>query len=178
MFLPRVILAILLIPGLLISGVLIPGLLMGGIAAADTQPFDIDGAVTITRIVDGDSLKSGKLSIRLFGIDAPEGRQNCTRADGSEWTCGKAATSAMADIVAQAAQLDCTLIDVDRYGRLVMRCLAGDTDIAEALVERGLAVAYRRYSKDYVSAESVAERNARGMWQGRFDMPWDWRRKN
>ena len=66
MFLPRVILAILLIPG-----VLIPGLLMGGIAAADTPPFDIDGAVTITRIVDGDSLKSGKLSIRLFGIDAP-----------------------------------------------------------------------------------------------------------
>ncbi|HAO57515.1 MAG TPA: hypothetical protein DCR05_05145, partial [Alphaproteobacteria bacterium] len=75
-----------------IPGVLIPGLLMGGIAAADTPPFDIDGAVTVTRIVDGDSLKSGKLSIRLFGIDAPEGRQNCTRADGSEWTCGKAAT--------------------------------------------------------------------------------------
>ena len=173
MFLPRVILAILLIPG-----VLIPSLLMGGIAAADTQPFDIDGAVTITRIVDGDSLKSGKLSIRLFGIDAPEGRQNCTRADGSEWTCGKAATSAMADIVAKAAQLDCTLIDVDRYGRLVMRCLAGDTDIAEALVERGLAVAYRRYSKDYIGAEASAERGARGMWQGRFDMPWDWRRKN
>ena len=84
----------------------------------------------------------------------------------------------MADIVAQAAQLQCTLIDVDRYGRLVMRCLAGDTDIAEALVKRGLAVAYRRYSKDYIGAEASAERGASGMWQGRFDMPWDWRRKN
>ena len=168
MFLPRVILAILLMPGLL----------TGGIASANTASFNINGAVTVTRVVDGDSLKSGNLSIRLFGIDAPEGRQNCTYADGSEWTCGKAATSAMADIVAQAAQLQCTLIDVDRYGRLVMRCLAGDTDIAEALVKRGLAVAYRRYSKDYIGAEASAERGARGMWQGRFDMPWDWRRKN
>ncbi|MCH1482990.1 MAG: thermonuclease family protein [Alphaproteobacteria bacterium] len=173
MFLPRVILAILLIPGFLTGG-----LLTGGIAAADTAPFDITGAVTVTRVVDGDSLKSGNLSIRLFGIDAPEGRQNCIYADGSEWTCGKAAASAMADIVAQAEQLQCTLIDVDRYGRLVMRCLAGDTDIAEALVKRGLAVAYRRYSKDYIGAEASAERGARGMWQGRFDMPWDWRRKN
>ena len=178
MLLPRVILAILLMPGVLTGGLLTGGLLTGGIAAADTASFDITGAVTVTRVVDGDSLKSGNLSIRLFGIDAPEGRQNCTYADGSEWTCGKAATSAMADIVAQAAQLQCTLIDVDRYGRLVMRCLAGDTDIAEALVKRGLAVAYRRYSKDYIGAEASAERGARGMWQGRFDMPWDWRRKN
>ena len=68
MFLPRVILAILLIPGFLTGG-----LLTGGIAAADTASFDITGAVTVTRVVDGDSLKSGNLSIRLFGIDAPEG---------------------------------------------------------------------------------------------------------
>ena len=59
-----------------------------------------------------------------------------------------------------------------------MRCFAGKTDIAQALVAQGLAVAYRRYSEDYVDAEDRAAAAERGMWQGPFDMPWDWRRKN
>jgi hypothetical protein len=40
---------------------------------------------------------------------------------------------------------------VDRYGRIVGRCLVGDLDINEWLVAQGLALTYRRYSRDYVS---------------------------
>ena len=42
------------------------------------EDFAISGSVTITSISDGDSLRSGKLRIRLFGIDAPEKKQQCT----------------------------------------------------------------------------------------------------
>ena len=52
-----------------------------------------------------------------------------------------------------------------------MQCHAGETDIAEQLVAQGLALAYRRYSTDYVAAEEAAEADARGMWQGRFEPP-------
>ena len=36
------------------------------------KKYSISGTVTITKINDGDSLRSGNLRIRLFGIDAPE----------------------------------------------------------------------------------------------------------
>ena len=147
-------------------------------ASADDAPFDIAGTVEVRRVIDGDSLKSGQLNIRIFGIDAPEGRQSCKQADGRDWMCGKAASMAMAEIVASAPRLRCDLLDTDRYGRLVMRCFAGETDIAAALVARGLAVAYRRYSMDYVDDEVRASSAQRGMWQGKFEMPWDWRKKN
>ena len=86
--------------------------------------------------------------------------------------------SLLKDIIKGTPELHCSLVDVDRYGRLIMRCLAGDTDIGEALVEQGLAMAYRRYSQDYVTAERDARQAKRGLWQGRFDAPWDWRKKN
>jgi endonuclease YncB( thermonuclease family) len=58
----------------------------------------------------------------------------------------------------------------------VARCFAGDVDIAEALVRDGLALAYRRYSMDYVLAETGARLAGRGMWRGDFEEPWAWRR--
>ena len=40
----------------------------------------------------------------------------------------------------------------------------------------GLALAYRRYSRDYVEAEKEARKRNVGMWQGEFVKPWDWRK--
>ena len=147
-------------------------------AVAGEAIFDLSGPVTVTRVVDGDSLRSGPLKIRVHGIDAPERKQRCKTAAGKDWDCGAAAKRAMENIIQGSSELRCSLVDVDRYGRLIMRCLAGDTDIGEAIVEQGLAMAYRRYSQDYVTAEQDAKRAERGIWQGRFDAPWDWRKKN
>jgi hypothetical protein len=42
-------------------------------------------------------------------------------------------------------------------------------------VSAGWALAYRRYSRDYVDAENEARKANRGMWRGTFVKPWDWR---
>ena len=140
------------------------------------ENFTISESVTITRISDGDSLRSGKLRIRLFGIDAPEKKQQCTNADGAKWDCGTAAQKALTALVASAPQLQCDLIDVDRYGRVVMRCFAGKTDLGAALVRAGLALAYRQYSPIYSADEESAKIAKLGMWAGAFTAPWAWRR--
>ena len=145
--------------------------------AADDKPFSLQGDVRVTKVGDGDSLRSGPLKIRLHGIDAPELKQTCSDNSGASWPCGRAARDAMAQI-ATAEPLRCVLMDVDRYGRLIMRCFAGGTDIAEHLVASGLALAYRRYSTDYVAAETAAREDDRGLWSGEFEAPWDWRRRN
>lgn len=147
------------------------------VLAEDTAPFSISGSVEVTRISDGDSLRSGKLKIRLFGIDAPEIKQQCQHQDGSSWSCGQAAHEAMQALAKSTPKLDCHLRDVDRYGRLIMQCFAGGTDIAGALVGQGLALAYRDYSTAYVSAEQAAAAARLGMWDGSFTPPWEWRKK-
>jgi endonuclease YncB( thermonuclease family) len=144
--------------------------------AAAEQPFSIGGKITVTKVSDGDSLRSGRLKIRLHGIDAPELKQNCANAAGRRWACGVAARERLVELT--SAPLKCDLVDVDRYGRLIMRCFSGRTDISKALVSQGLALAYREYSTDYVRAEETARRKRAGVWNGEFMAPWDWRRAN
>jgi endonuclease YncB( thermonuclease family) len=44
------------------------------------------------------------------------------------------------------------------------------------MVVDGWALAYRKYSKDYVKAETFAKARHKGLWQTEFVQPWEWRR--
>ena len=39
----------------------------------------------------------------------------------------------------------------------------------------GWALDYRKYSTDYLQAESAAKRVGAGLWRGEFTPPWEWR---
>ena len=67
----------------------------------------------------------------------------------------------------------CEVRDKDRYGRLVAVCKVKEQDLNRQLVMEGLALAYRRYSRDYVEAEKEARKRNVGMWQKEFVKPWD-----
>lgn len=125
------------------------------------------------RVVDGDTLDVGSVRVRLHGIDAFERNQMCERPSGA-WACGAAATRSMR-ARAEGRQLVCQVLDTDRYGRKVSRCERDGVDIGGALVAEGLALAYRRYSQDYVAAETAARARGVGGWDGSFDRPEQWR---
>ena len=46
------------------------------------------------------------------------------------------------------------------------------------MVFTGYAVAYRKYSKKFISQENLAKKDKLGLWVGTFEMPWDWRKNN
>ena len=129
------------------------------------------------RIVDGDTLAFGRARVRIFGIDAPEAAQTCLDRQSLPYACGTAATQAMRAIIADH-DLDCRERDIDRYGRTVAQCFAGSLDIGRELVREGWAVAFRRYSRLYDPDEAEARAADRGIWSGRFQWPWDWRREH
>lgn len=141
-------------------------------ARSSPSPQTLTG---IPRVTDGDTIRIGNTRIRLHGIDAPEKRQTCT-ADGKAWRCGDAATDAFRDAIGGLA-VTCTKRDTDRYGRVVAVCWAGAVELGAWMVRQGWAVAYRRYSMDYVADENVARAGRRGLWRGEFVMPWVWRRR-
>jgi endonuclease YncB( thermonuclease family) len=53
----------------------------------------------------------------------------------------------------------------DRYGRLLAICYVGGQDLNELLVREGWALDYRKYSTDYLRAESAATRAGAGIWR-------------
>ena len=128
------------------------------------------------RIVDGDTIWIGGTKIRLHGIDAPEAKQTCKKADGSKYRCGEMATFALAEII-ETHWITCKGETTDRYKRRIATCYAGPYDINGEMVRRGWALAYRRYSEDYVDEEEDARNRKAGMWQGEFIKPWEWRRQ-
>ena len=121
------------------------------------------------RAIDGDSLMVSDQEVRLFGIDAPELMQTCTR-NGEPWNCGQVAKDQLAKLIA-GKQVVCVPVTVDRYRRTVARCTAGAVELNRVMVAVGYAVAFRRYSLDYGSAEDSARASKRGLWSGTFELP-------
>jgi len=124
-------------------------------------------------IVDGDTVKVGGLPVRLYGIDAPEGRQTCER-NAKTYACGKEATQALADLIKERP-LQCEIVGKDGFGRVLGTCLAGDTELNAAMVRSGWALAFVKYSDRYTAEQGVAQTAQIGLWAGSFDKPWEWR---
>ncbi len=115
---------------------------------ASGSPVQAGGEIAgAASVIDGDTIEIHGQRIRLHGIDAPESSQTCLDAGGRTWRCGQQAALALQDLIGRRT-VTCDERDVDRYGRIVGRCLVGTLDINEWLVAQGLALAYRRYSRD------------------------------
>ena len=143
-----------------------------GAAPAISATTDITGPA---KVIDGDTIKINYTRIRIHGIDAPERRQTCIVPKNKTIRCGVIAGDAMRDLIT-GATVTCKPTDIDRYGRTVAICYADGSDIGKNMVHTGWAVAYRRYSKKYVTVEDKARTAGRGMWRGSFVKPWEWRR--
>jgi endonuclease YncB( thermonuclease family) len=125
-------------------------------------------------VIDGDTIEIHGARVRLHGIDAPESNQVCTDAAGAAYRCGQRAALALADRVG-SAPVSCDAKDKDRYGRIVAVCSLDGIDLNSWLVREGLAIAYRKYSTDYVREEEAARAAKLGLWAGKFQAPWDFR---
>jgi endonuclease YncB( thermonuclease family) len=127
--------------------------------------------------VDGDGLRIGAERIRLWGIDAPELDQQCTR-DKAVYPCGAEARNALERLLSAGAP-SCERLYEDPYGRTVARCRVAGADLGAAMVRSGWAVDFRRYSAGaYADEEANARGAKRGLWAGEFDLPAQWRKQH
>lgn len=151
---------------------LLPSLLLLG--AVLVAPPAIAGGPEPDHVFDGDTIRLDGDVIRLFGIDAPEGKQRCRGADGETWDCGAAATTALR-LALEDGRPDCDDRGRDAYGRRLAVCRVQGLDINGWLVREGFAWAFRRYSTLYVTAEDEARAARRGVWAARTEAPWSYR---
>ena len=151
----------------------------------DVRSKNINKISGFAKVVDGDTIKINSKKIRLYGIDAPEKKQKCKKiyltisfmSFTKDYMCGEVSTEKLIKKI-NKQKLNCNILDVDRYKRLIGECFKRNINLNSWMVSNGYAVAYRKYSKKYVSDEINAKNNKLGIWQGKFEMPWDYRRKN
>ena len=63
------------------------------------------------------------------------------------------------------------------YKRIVAVCYYNHQNLNKLMVRNGWAIAYRRYSKDYIDDENYARENKLGIWEGTFVKPKIWRKE-
>ncbi|MDC0949070.1 thermonuclease family protein [Gammaproteobacteria bacterium] len=124
-------------------------------------------------VIDGDTVDYGSIRFRLFGIDAPESNQPCTK-NGSSYACGKASTEHLRFILNGATVL-CEDVGSGGFNRRLGLCKADGEDISQIMVKNGWAFAYRKYSTKYIQDENFAKTHSLGMWAKNIELPSNWR---
>lgn len=132
---------------------------------------------TVKSVFDGDTLAAscpaGEVKVRVFGIDAPEMKQE-------PW--GDRSREALRGLLPRFGSITLRVTDQDRYGRTVAQVLADNQDLGLEMVRRGQAVVYRQYNNSalYQQAQAEAKQARRGIWArpGSQQDPAAWRRLN
>ena len=142
----------------------------------------------IPKIIDGDTVHIYSKKIRLEGIDAPEIKQKCKKPFlqisaligfkfSKKYSCGITSKTKLIDKI-NSSKIKCISSSKDRYKRYLATCYKDKINLNKWMVRNGYAVAYKRYSKDYVRDEEYAKKNKLGVWEGSFTMPEKWRKLN
>ena len=142
----------------------------------------------IPKIIDGDTVHINNYKFRLEGIDAPEIRQICKKESFKisstfgftfykDYKCGKVSKAKLKAKI-NGSKIKCIFTTKDRYKRYIATCFKGETNLNQWMVRDGYAIAYRRYSKKYVTDEDFAKEKKLGLWQGKFMTPEKWRKLN
>ena len=151
----------------------------------DVKSSEISSVTGYAKVTDGDTLKIETFKIRLHGIDAPEKKQQCKKpwltisfiSLSKDYPCGQISTDKLKKKINNKLII-CKWNNKDRYKRYIAECFKEKTNINAWMVRNGYAVAYRKYSKKFVSQEIFAKKEKLGLWSGTFMMPWDYRKNN
>ena len=140
------------------------------------------------KIIDGDTLHINEHKIRFEGIDAPEIKQQCKKdylkvssiigfTLRKNYYCGITSKKKLKEKI-KNSKIKCISLSKDRYKRYLATCYKDKINLNKWMVRNGHAVAYKRYSKQYLNDEKYAKENELGIWKGSFLRPEKWRKLN
>ena len=125
----------------------------------------------VVRVIDGDTISvnmpNGTAKIRLYGIDAPESKQEY----------GQQSTKLLNKLIGDQL-IKVYVIEKDRYGRLIGKIFFHGEYVNHTMVKEGAAWHYKQYSKDVelAIAEDWARQEHKGLWQKESPTaPWNYR---
>ena len=134
-------------------------------------------------VIDGDTIIINEERIRFGGIDAPEsfyrGKKQACHLNEKKIFCGELSKEKLKEKIF-SNNISCIIEkNKDRYGRTIAECFIDGESLSSFMVRNGYAFDYVRYSnKKYAQDQEYAKVNKLGMWNMKFEYPWEWRKKN
>lgn len=139
------------------------------------NPMNYPAIEGISKVVKGDTVTLAGRVVKLFGVASPDILQTCADVQGRGYRCGQQAISWLSGWLGNNS-LKCHILGEDDRGVLTGVCMLGQYDIGAAIINSGWAVADTRQTQIYTAYQNQASKNKRGLWQGKFYMPWDWQK--
>jgi endonuclease YncB( thermonuclease family) len=130
--------------------------------------------VGVPEVVDGETVRVGGKTFRLYGIDSPDIAQTC-EIRGRTYNCGRVSMTALMDLVA-GVNIRCVPRRGSAATPVSANCFADGYDLSEGMVHTGWALAMPRVGTKYARIEARAKNAKRGLWKGKFTLPWEWQR--
>ena len=112
-------------------------------------------------VIDGDTIRVARRTIRLSGLDAPELDQVAQHEHGYWYKQGLRVKSELIRVIG-GKHVQVQVEGTDKYDRVLGTVLYEDKDVGEWLVRQGYAIA--AYGDQYKHVEQEARRARRGMW--------------
>ena len=134
-------------------------------APACTSPRCGPREAVVDRVIDGDTIVAGGVTIRYLLVNAPES------SGGHDACYGGNAARFNADLVlGKTVELGYDAACEDRFGRTLAYVAAGGQDVNRLLIERGYACVLHippdgdARADDFEAAEAAARRERLGLW--------------
>ena len=127
----------------------------------------------ISSIRSGDVFRIGQHTVRLYGLAAPLIDQICQDSSNHTYECGYVSARMLKDFV-NNDDVQCRVMNINAQNELMAACSVGDFDIGAAMVEAGWAIALPAVTQIYLPYQQKAQNGRQGMWDGSFQMPWEW----
>lgn len=147
----------------------------------DLEPSDSPSNIIsgIARVIDGDTIAIEDSRIRLSKIDAPEMKQKCLDKKSIQYLCGEVSKAFLKKMI-DGKQVVCSYEERDMYNRYLGTCTTENININYELVKNGMAVIYNQKDADLTLKQFEIEAGDKrlGIWQGAFEEPKEYRRKN
>ena len=140
------------------------------------------GFADTLRVVDGDTIVLNGEKIRFSGIDAPEsnyrGKEQTCLINEAIIHCGKLSKEFLIKKIGTNKVTCKREKEPDQYNRILAECFVNGESLSKILVKNGYAFDYAVYSKKkYSQDEEYAKVNKLGLWNMKFEYPWQWRKK-
>ena len=136
----------------------------------------------VRAVFDGDTVllatrEQSRLTVRLYGIDAPE----MAKPDAPGQPFGAVARRTLMYKL-RGHQVTAEIVESDQYQRSVAVIHYSGRDINYEMIAEGMAWAYRHYlagtyAAEYIGAEQAARLSQRGLWRDANPRPpWEFRK--
>ncbi|NBN78819.1 hypothetical protein GWI72_11120 [Microvirga tunisiensis] len=132
-------------------------------AGLPKDAFDVKGAV----VLDGGTLKAGRLIVRIAHVEGLAPTQTCTSRLGGDWPCGARARASLQGLV-RAYTLACRRVAALGEREISAVCTKGPTDVGLWLVRQGWATPAAEAPEAYRQAVDEAREAKVGQWQAEW----------